>query len=135
MARNKKVKVDGFGAAVMDIISAYQEDVTNESKTVVQSVAEKTAQKVRDNITAAGIGGTKYKNSIEVKRTKGRLISTALVYSPKHYQLTHLLENGHKVVLWGTPTNKRSRDFPHWKPAEEWAIEEMQREIEEAVQK
>lgn len=131
----KKVKVEEFGSAIFDIMSQYSDDVTGEAKSIVQSVAEKTAQKVRDNITSSGINGTKYKNSISVKVNKGKFYSIATVYSPRHYQLTHLLENGHKIVLWGKRTDGMSRSFPHWRPAEEWGISEMEKEIKEAVAK
>ena len=55
------------------------------------------------------------------------LRSTDLAEAPKyneHYQLTHLLENGHALVGGG-----RARSFPHITPAAEKAQKELTQNI------
>ena len=130
----KKVTVDGFGAAVMDVLTEYADDVNDNVVSLVQKVGQETVQDVQSNAVSAGIQGTKYKNSIQCRVKKGRLYSEAVIYSPKHYQLTHLLENGHHLVYFGRPTNTTTRAFPHWAKAEEKAVREIESGIRKAAQ-
>ena len=132
MARTKKVKVEEFGAAVLELLEDYADDVSGKMPMAVETVAQHTGQKVREAITASGIKGTKYKNSIAVKVTKGRLLASATIYSPKHYRLTHLLEHGHVLKAHGK-TYGTTRAFPHWAPAEQAAIKELESTIKKAV--
>lgn len=129
-----KVTVDEFGAAVMDVLTDYADDVNKAAGSLVEKVGKETADAVKSNIDKAGINGTKYKNSIAMKVTRRRLYSEATIYSPKHYQLTHLLEHGHKLVYFGRPTNTITRAFEHWAPAEEDAIRALEKGIKEAAQ-
>lgn len=131
MAKNKKVKVEDFGSAVFDILDEYRKDIDGEMPSCVESVAQTTAQIARAKATA--FKGNKYRNSITVKVTKGRLLSTALIYSPKHYQLTHLLEHGHVIKVNGKVYGK-TRAFPHWAPAEEQGVRLLEYKIKKAVE-
>lgn len=130
----KKVKVDGIGEAVFDILSDYRDEVTGATLSVVEAVGRRTTDAVKQNISSAGIGGTKYKNSIRLKVNRGRMISRATIYSERHYRLTHLLEYGHNVVLHGKVVGT-TRAFPHWQKAEETANKTLESEIKRVVQK
>ena len=50
------------------------------------------------------------------------------VYSPSHYMLAHLLENGHAKRGGG-----RVKAIPHIKPAEDHARDELVKDIEKAL--
>lgn len=130
MARKIRVKASGLGSAVMEVLTEYTDEVTGKAMPLVEVVAREVAGEVRQNAVSAGIGGTKYKNSFSVKVSRGRLLSTATVYSPKHYQLTHLLEHGHVLKAHGKIVG-RTRPFPHWKKAEA----EAEKKIEMAIKK
>jgi len=57
---------------------------------------------------------------------------TAVVHNTKHYQLTHLLENGH-VVRNKKGTYGRAPAIKHIAPVEEWANNELPNEIERSL--
>ena len=51
-----------------------------------------------------------------------------IVYAGGHqYSLTHLLENGHRIVRPDkTDTGRRTKPIAHIKPAEDWAVNELE---------
>lgn len=133
----QKVKVRDFGAAVFDILDKYADEVEGELPSIVQTSAEVGAKviKAKAQSVNGGIKGTgKYINDITVRVYKGRLLSEATIYCPKHYQLTHLLENGHILKAHGKVYGT-TRAFPHWAPGEEAAIKTLEARILKAVKK
>ena len=56
-----------------------------------------------------------------------------IVHNSDHYQLTHLLENGH-VIRNKKGTYGRAPAHKHIKPVETWANKEFQRVIEEGIE-
>lgn len=128
----KTISADQFETALKDALKEYEQDVSKEATNAVVKVGRKTPEYVKD--AASRIGGTEYKNSFVCKVSKKKRLAEATIYSPKHYQLTHLLENGHYLVYFGKPTGKMTRAFPHWAQAEEKAVEELERAVREAIQ-
>ena len=133
MARTKKVRVTEFKDALADILAEYADDITDEMPELVTRVGKKCRDDVVANIAQAGIGGTKYRNSIEVSIQKGRHLAEAKISSPRHGQLTHLLEHGHVIKAHGKVYGT-TRAFPHWRQAEEVANRTLEEEIKKAVQ-
>lgn len=134
MARNKKVKVEGIEKAFMDILEEYGGNLTEEAPDIVEDVGRECQEVVKTAITTAGIKGKKYKNSIVVDIKKGRFTASATIHSPKHYQLTHLLEYGHEVKAHGK-TYGKTQARPHWRDAEAKAIKKLEDELKKAVRK
>ena len=130
----KKVKVDGLDKAFMDILEEYGGELTEEAPDIVEDVGKACQQKVVERITAAGIEGKKYKNSIVVDIKKGRFSASATIHSPKHYQLTHLLEHGHVVKAHGKTYGKTEKR-PHWADAEREAVKELEEKLKKAVRR
>lgn len=131
----KRITIDQFEECVEETLLAYARDTQEGVVEAVHESAVTVASEVQKAITEAGIQGTEYKNSIEVRDEKGRMKGKSIVWSPAHYRLTHLLENGHNLVYFGHDTNKRTRAFPHWAKAEEVAEKVLFKKIEKAVQK
>lgn len=117
---NKKISVDELSNVIIDYLNEFK-DVTEEScRSGVLKTANEAVKELR-NAHPAGSG--EYQswdeyNSGWTKRTerqKTRLGGVqATIWNKDHYQLTHLLENGHAKVNGG-----RTRAFPHIAPVEE----------------
>ena len=56
-----------------------------------------------------------------------------VIHNSKHYQLTHLLENGH-VIRNKKGTYGRTSGIKHIQPVEQWASEELPRRIMEKIE-
>jgi len=109
------------------ILDTYATDVMKTVDGCCMEAAKQTAMKVTE-IGSKKIGGTgayiKDWAVKEVKPRNGFSSSTWVVHNKKHYQLTHLLEKGHAKRNGG-----RTKAIPHIKPAEEWVINELPKEI------
>ena len=61
-------------------------------------------------------GWTHYYKGFTYERT-GKKGNTVKVYNESHYQLTHLLEKGHRIVTHdGRDTGKKTAPQPHFAP-------------------
>ena len=70
-----------------------------------------------------------YAKSWRTKKTReSSHVLEVTVYSPKRYMLAHLVEKGHAKRGGGRVAGK-----PHIAPAEQHGIEQLTREIEEAL--
>ena len=112
---------DDVSIQIENLMEQYSEEVQQIANEAIKEVAQQTAEKLKS--TSPQKSG-QYARSWKVKAKD----SSATVYNTR-YQLTHLLENGH-VVRNKSGTYGRARAFPHIAPAEEWAAQELQSEIE-----
>lgn len=109
------------------IFDEYSKEVREVANEAAQKVAKECVQKLRN--TSPRDSGD-YAKSWDVKKKKSTSgIDAVIVHNRKHYQLTHLLENGH-VVRNKKGTYGRARPIKHIEPVEEWANGEFQREVE-----
>lgn len=121
-----RVKIDGMAAAIMKGLEEYAEVATSDLKASVR----KAGSNVRKDIQANAPKKTgAYSKSWSVKTTKETSNTLELtVYSPKKYQLAHLLEYGHAKRGGG-----RTKAQPHIVPAEEAAISQLERDIKRSL--
>ena len=121
-----RVKIDGMAAAIMKGLEEYAEVATSDLKASVR----KAGSNVRKDIQANAPKKTgAYSKSWSVKTTKETSNTLELtVYSPKKYQLAHLLEYGHAKRGGG-----RTKAQPHIAPAEETAISQLERDIKRSL--
>ena len=107
----------------------------DESSQEVQDAANKAIKRVARE-TVKRLKNTSPKRSGEYARdwavknlsVHGNIVNL-VVHNRKHYQLTHLLENGH-VIRNKKGTYGRAPAHPHIGPAEEWASIELPAQIE-----
>ena len=121
-----RVSIDNMATAIMEGLTEYADLATDELKAAVR----KAGTNVKKDIQANAPKRTgAYSKSWTVKTTKETSNSLELtVYSPKKYQLAHLLEFGHAKRGGG-----RTKAQPHIQPAEESAIKELESTIQRSL--
>ena len=121
------VKIDGLADAVMKELSEYADVIDSDMRKAVT----KAGQTVRKDISAgAPRRHGDYAKSWATKKTRQSARSLEVtVYSRNRYQLAHLLEKGHAKRGGGRVGGKA-----HIAPAEQSGIEQLERDIERALQ-
>ena len=121
------VSIEEMADAIMEGLTEYADLATDGMKAAVK----KAAKTVKDDINgSAPVRSGRYAKSWKTKTTKESSSSMEVtVYSPSRYMLAHLLEFGHAKRGGG-----RVGAIPHIAPAEQHGIEELEREIERALE-
>lgn len=119
------IKIGDFSDAIQEELTVFKKDVIDGVNKAAKKVAKDTVNKLkRESPSRSG----NYAGSWASKREDSGLQEEKYtIYNKKHYRLTHLLENGHI----NAKTGGRVRDIPHIAPAEQSAIEEFARAVEE----
>ena len=124
MANTSSVSVQ-----MKDILDRYG----REAKKAIDASAEETAgmcvQQLKNNSPKRqGKGGGAYARSWTVKKEGHGDIADYIVHNSKHYQLTHLLENGH-VIRNKKGTYGRTHGVKHIAPAAEAAEQRFESSV------
>lgn len=115
---SEKVSADVFSDAVQTVLLKFAEDTADLVQHTAAGVGEDTVKILRD--TSPKNSGL-YAKEWRLKKAKnGRNGTKITVYNRSRYQLTHLLEKGHAKIDGG-----RTNEYPHIKPAEEYAAKEF----------
>lgn len=124
-------KTNSVTIQCQEIFEEYTKEVKRATNNSADVVAKEACQKLR-NTSPKKTGD--YAKGWRVKRERGTAgINTVIVHNATDYQLTHLLENGH-VIVNAKGTYGRTNGIKHIAPVEEWASEELPREIERKLQ-
>lgn len=128
------IKPDQLAETIKRALEEY-EGVTEEAAAAgVQITAQSAVEKLH-NAKPPGSeqwgSWDKYNNSWKVSSlSKRKNVYGQVVHNEKHYQLAHLLENGH--ALW---QGGRAQAFPHIAPVAEEAEEELAKNIRQQLNK
>lgn len=128
----KKVQIANLSGEIEKMLSAYADDVADETDAAAKKAAQQCQKDIRANAESAFRTYTAkpYAKQWAVKQTeKARGKASYTVYC-KTPGLPHLLENGHAKVTGG-----RVAGVPHIAPAAEKAVGEFERSVEELVQR
>ena len=119
----KTIPIDKLAAEVMDGLEEYAELTADVLKKEIQEAGK--LAKIQISQTAPRKTG-RYAKSWAVKKISETSNSLEVtVHSRNRYMLTHLLENGHAKRGGG-----RVAAIPHIAPAEEAAVQSLERNIE-----
>lgn len=118
------VTPDNFGKAVGEVLQTFSHSVETSVDTAAMETGKKTAQLLKKTspVKARGVNSGRYAKGWAVKKTKKAEI---YVYNKTDYNLTHLLEYGHRIVSHRKDTGKKTRANPHIASAEQFAQKEF----------
>lgn len=120
-----KTGINGLSDAISRILTEYADEITDRMDEVVPEVAKAGVRALRQN--AGVFNGKEYRGSWKTKIERGRLQTTATIYSTKP-GLPHLLEFGHANRGGG-----RTAGQVHIAPVEQQIIEDFEKEVERAI--
>jgi len=118
------VTPDNLGKAVGEVLQTFAHSVETSVDASAIETGKKTAQilKKTSPVKKYGKNAGKYAKGWSTKKTKK---GEVYVYNKTDYNLTHLLEYGHRVVSHGKDTGKKTRANPHIASAEQFAQKEF----------
>lgn len=124
LSRELTKSLTEYGKLAQHEVHDILESVGDEAKSRVASLSPKGRRR----------GSGKYKRGWKVKIEESGS-STSVTVHNKHYQLTHLLENGHRTRLKHGKYGKRAAvgAQPHIAEVNEWAQRELERRIRKAL--
>ena len=120
------VKIDGLADAIVKELEEYRQDITDELKREIKTVAKECKQDIQRNspvLTGSYRKGWQDKGAYE-----GDDDIRVIVRNRTDYQLTHLLEYGHAKVNGG-----RVQGHPHIGPAEQRAEEKLMKKVKDLL--
>ena len=118
MAKTKTVAIQ-----TQNLLEEFNEEVRQVTEKAMEESAKEAASKLR--ATSPEKSGA-YAKGWSVKKTDKM---TRVVYNKTHYQLTHLLENGH-VIRNQFGEYGRVNGIKHIEPVEEWAAGDVVERID-----
>ena len=122
-----RVRIDQLADEIMKGLKEYADLATDEMKAAVKDAGKLAKEEIAE--TAPKNTG-KYAKSWTSKVTAESSDNIKVtVYSPKKYQLAHLLEHGHAKRGGG-----RTKAQPHIAPAEEKAEKKLEEDIRWALE-
>lgn len=123
---------EDLSKAVAAVLSEYEEGVVETVQRVTNELAKDGLSKVKAASPVSGKSpkSSAYRSGWSKKVITNRLGASAIIYNGKYPGLVHLLEKGHALRNGG-----RSRAQPHVAPVQEWMSNELQKRIEEAIQR
>lgn len=125
-----KINAGELEQAVCEELEAYTEEFQTKAAETTNRVAKECVKELKSTSPKRPNDGEYAKDWAVKKMTQGRVFQF-VVHNRKHYQLTHLLENGHIIANQFGKGYGRTSAIPHIKPAEEKYTDELVKELED----
>lgn len=119
--------MDNLTAQLNSILTRYTDNIDELFDQIMKEAAEEAVEMLKDN---SPVRSGKYAKGWAIKKMQGRYI----IHNKTGYQLTHLLENGHDVVVNGRKVGHKDPQT-HIKPVEEWVQDELPERLKERLSK
>ena len=116
----KKVHANDIGEEITNIVQTFIREENKKVEDIMPTVARDSRRVLKSKSPGHGA----YRNGWRIVYENRYLKSYGFqIWNPKHYQLTHLLEDGHLIKnQYGGPFGKaRTRAIPHISVAQEEA--------------
>ena len=128
-------KTESVAAQIDVILYDYTGKLKAETSQANKEISKEAVQKLKNTSPKNSHHRRKYAEGWTTKTQRNRSgITDIVVWNKTNYQLTHLLENGH-VIRNKKGTYGRTRGIKHIVPVEDWAIDELPREIERRMER
>lgn len=130
------MKVAEMADAINKTLADYQNATMETMKASVDNAAKNAVSDLKATSPTRKRGGGAYAKSwkSKVEKSSKKWAYGKVVYNEKHYRLTHLLENGHKVVNTKRIGKKTWVDArPHIADVEQRVIEQMTEELKRGI--
>lgn len=119
-------------------INKVDDSIKHDVENQVKPVISKTKSIVKSHLKKGhGVDEGIYKKSIGHVIVDNSLGSFSFQVGAKkgHHRLTHLLENGHRIVSHGKDTGKKTRKIVHIKYGQDYVDEKVPELCEKAIKK
>ena len=118
---------------IKEILNDYSSDIQEGIVRITKEVAKEDVTKLKNTKNTYTVRSGDYNKSWTYKAETKQGTITCIVHNKDHYRLTHLLENGHKVISRDGTVKGQTRAFKHIAPVEEESNSTYQRRIEELI--
>lgn len=119
--------------AINDILNEYSNDIQEGITKEAEEIAKKGAKELKDTKGTYKIRTGKYNKGWRVDTTKGYGFVNCIVHNKTNYQLTHLLEKGHRIVGRDGQLKGYAKKYVHIKPVEERITREYEKKVENII--
>lgn len=120
------INIDQLAGEISNMITQYGNDIIEGVDKSSRNIANKAVKALKE--TSPKDKGDYAKGWRATKEQEFAEASHYTIHNKTHYQLTHLLENGHVTKNGG-----RTRKYPHIKKVEEQVIDEYEQAVEEVI--
>ena len=127
--KSVEIPISKLADVVVNELTAYSKNVAEIADECVENVANQCVDKLKSTSPRkTGKYADSWKSETAFNQSGNKRV---VVRNKKYYYLTHLLEFGHAKK----GGKGRVKAIPHIKPGEDWAKEELPKQIEERVKK
>ena len=118
---------------IKEILNDYSDDIQSAISKDAQSVAQKGVKMLRETTNTYKIRTGKYNKGWKVNTTKSRDSISCVIHNSTNYQLTHLLEKGHRIVGRDGQLKGNVKAYVHIQPVEDYCVKQYETDVENII--